>query len=262
MSEDVEVIKGNKKTLENCIITVSLQEEKNLILIGMKSTLMILFMVALVWIILCLLISKLRNQINSPGIISLFYQLEIAYIIGFGFYFLTVSIPEKKNTRNINAYVIPKTKNIIGDGYSVFNALAKKAGVPNSKFPATEEELQTILQKVNPQVRDAPMITFDMQTIDWVQYLNNYRMRSQDFIKKIIDRMAFLNTDLLRFLTQIDDNPYFHQIEILTVPMTNKDLTFMTSVLFSYFNDINNLEKFMEREYNENTRYSDLFLSN
>ncbi len=228
----------------------------------MKSALLILFVVAIVWIILCLSVFKLRSAINSPGIVSLFYQLEIAYIIGYGFYFLTVLIPEKKNTKNINVYVIPRTKNIIGDGYSVFNEIAKKAGVPRSKFPPTNEELENILQKVNPQIGDAPMVTPDLHNVGWIQYLNNMRLRSQGFIKKIIDRMPFLNTDLLRFLTQIDDNPYFHYVETITTPITNKDLTFLTSVLLSYFNDINSLEKFMESEYNEKTRYNDLFLSN
>jgi hypothetical protein len=227
----------------------------------MESVLKILFLIAVVWIVLCQLVPKLKNELNSQGIISLFYQLEIAYIIGFGFYFLTVSIPERKNTKNINAYVIPRTKNIIGDGYGVFNELAKKGGVSNLKFPPTNEQLQNILKKVNPQISDAPMVTFDLHNIGWIQYLNNMRLRSQGFIKKIIDRMPFLNTDLLRLLTQIDDNSYFHYIESITYPLQNKDLTFLSGVLLSYFNDINDLEKFMEREYNENTRYNDLFLT-
>jgi len=227
----------------------------------MQPVLIILFTGALLWIILCLSVPKLRDGINFPGIISLFYQLAIAYIIGFGFYILTVVIPEKRNTRNINAFVIPKTKNIIGDGYSIFHELAKKAGTPNSRFPSTEKELQNILQKINPQINDAPMVTSDLHNIGWIPYLNNMRVRTQDFIKKIIDRMPFLNTDLVRLLTQIEDASYFHYIESMDSPISNKDLTFLTSVLLSYFNDINNLENFMEREYNEKTRYSDLFLN-
>jgi len=251
------------------MVEVSRAEQKSLILVNMvhlvimdtKSILLILFLVSFVWIVLCLWIYKLRRLINSTGVVSLFYQFAIAYIIGYGFYFLTVTIPERKNTRNVNVYVIPKTKNIIGDAYSLFNEFAKKADVPKSEFPPKKKELQSILEKINPQINDAPMVTSDLRNIGWIQYLNNMRERSQEFIKKITNRMPYLNTDLLRLLTQIDDNSYFHYIEVLTPSLTNTDLTFLTDGLLSYFDSVKKLEEFVEEEYNESLRYNDLFLT-
>lgn len=210
---------------------------------------------------LCIIFSHIcfKGSLNNPSsLISLFYQFSLAIITSFIFWFVLVNLKEKHDTKNVEQYIIPKTKSIIGDGYKIFNEMAKKAGYPETEFPPSEDELKKILEKINPNVHEAPLVSFNLKPYTWIEYLDSYRLRSQDSIKKILDRIPYLNTDLMLLLDKIDENSYFIQLSY-QIPMNNKDMAFFSTTMMIYFKGINDLSLFLENIYKEKMKYDEIY---
>ena len=180
----------------------------------------------------------------------IFYTLALAYISSYIFYFVVVHLKTIKDKKAINEFIAPITYRLVGDGRCIFSELCKKVGVTNKAFPPDKKVVEEICT-INPH-SEAPMVTQALQRVNWLYYLKHYMFRSKGSISKIFERMPYLESDLIKLLSRIDDSVYFSEIEAITwTPIRNKDFSFLVNSLCNYFILTNDLEKYANKNLKE-----------
>ncbi|PTP11619.1 hypothetical protein CWO27_22675 [Vibrio sp. 10N.286.51.C3] len=109
-----------------------------------------------------------------------------------------------------------------------------------------QEKIHEFFLKVVPN-SDAPMISsYDSSRLNWVQFLNDYRMSSIQLIDKILKIMPYLNTEHIRLLSAIEDSHYFIEINGLS-GIGNPDISIWSKTFYKYSLDCKVLEKYNSR---------------
>ena len=179
------------------------------------------------------------------------YDLFLAYVASYIFYFLVVHLKSFNDKQNINEFVADHTKRLVFEGQSVFTDLSKASGLSNLTFPPSPDEVKQICQKIDPHGQ-APMITNDFQKVNWIYYLYNRKLVSDNLSRKILGRMPYLESELINIVSLIDDNSFFSMVEHLNrQAFQNKNFQFLDKSLFNYFALVYKLENYFDKNLKE-----------
>jgi hypothetical protein len=182
-----------------------------------------------------------------------FNNLSLAYISSVIFYRIVVSIPEKRKKRDIYDNIFRVTGNVIGDCEVLIHELVKASGVtPNDLKNITRKDFEIILKEIHPYA-DAPLIKQYLGEgkfvyAKWVEYFNYFRNRSLNAINnKLFIYIIYLETDYVSLITKVKDCSFFQIVQgINTSPMSNTDLTFISSDLFDYYSKLQALKQYAD----------------
>jgi hypothetical protein len=197
-----------------------------------------------------------------------FNNLSLAYISSVIFYWIVVSIPEKRKKRDIYDNIYRVTGNVIGDCEGLIHDLIKASGVtPSDLKNITREDFELILQKIHPYA-DAPLINQHLGNEElvyakWFEYLNYKRNRSINAINnKLLNYIIYLETDYVKIITKVRDCSYFSLVQSMNnIQMSNTDMTFLSHALFDYYSQLKALKKYADlnlSEFSKNYSLNDL----
>lgn len=180
---------------------------------------------------------------------QIIYKLSMAYISAFIFYFLVVHIKQQKDKDNLYPYVAKKVQMVIENGFDLISVLAKASNnsIAN-KYPSTIE-LEAICKSINPNA-NAPLLLGGLGNYaSWVQYFVYSKNRSNEETGKILNKMPFLEAELVNILAKIEDCSHFATVNLLAsyMPIKNKDLTNFQTSISEYFELIKQLEQYANK---------------
>ncbi|GEM_PF-2413501 len=161
-------------------------------------------------------------------------NLSMAIISSFIFYYLVVHLQKVKDGINIDYFVYEKNTQIISIYVQQVSALAKACDFKLKGTFVEEDELLELFSKIKPQDK-APLASFDLkQAFNWLHYFDDSRVRTQKIINKLIEKLQFLDSDLIKLLSQIDDCSHFHISEQLPKSIVGNSLENWADTFYQY----------------------------
>ena len=204
---------------------------------SVDTTLNVLLLISLVSIVLTdTLFNNLPELFDGgAGLLNAYYNFCIGMVVSYIFYFVVVHIKELKDKENIDAYVVGKSKAVIHDYESVIRAIQNKLNITGDELYPSESEVQRLFAQIDPN-SDAPMVSRTSRSyVNWLQFMDSYRFRSQKVISKIFEKMPFLDSEHVKLLSAVDDCTHFMVIENTSrTPTSNQDLSAWASTFYDY----------------------------
>lgn len=193
-------------------------------------------------------IPEIFEGANKLGVF--FYNLSLAYIAAYIFFFLNIFIRNQKEKGEINYYIARKVSQILSVAFTIIHELEESTDIKiKNKYP-NEEELKFMTGKLN--ITGHSRLKSIIGTYaTWPEYFNYHKVRTENYINKILFRMNFIDYKLVGLLSRIEDSSHFLNLEYKSVwEKSPSDFSFMSSALFDYFI----LNKELEDFYNEKLR--------
>jgi hypothetical protein len=76
-----------------------------------------------------------------------------------------------------------------------------------------------------------------MEYANWIEFLLERKARSERAIDLLLRFMLYLESEHVRLITEIKECALFLQLEsVARYPVSNKDMSFLSSALFRYYN--------------------------
>lgn len=179
------------------------------------------------------------------------YTISMSVIAASVFYILTNHYREYREKKHIYPYVKQKLTYIIKDGISMFSGLAREANVNlKAQYPTTEE-LSIICELIHP-LSKAPL-TFgagrSLTQANWKEYFGYIQGRSKEHINKILNKLIFLEPDIIELLGTFEDNVFFVQTELLkNIETRNEDLKGYKDSFDEYIILLKKLEEYRDNK--------------
>jgi Predicted nucleotide-binding protein containing TIR-like domain len=151
----------------------------------------------------------------------------------------------------ILAMIYPKTQNVIGQAEGMLQAMIQETRKQLDPKLITKDELEIVCSSIHPY-EQAPL-TINLNPItyaNWIQYLQYWRVRSQNFTSEILIFSNFLSREHVALLAAIEQCYYFKmlsQIANSSVPITNKNLEILANPMWKYIEAIKNLREYAEK---------------
>jgi hypothetical protein len=166
-----------------------------------------------------------------------FYWLSVSYVPSYFVYLLVVYLPRRRDQKNLFVFVANQTAMLIGDGQAVHAELSKAAKHTSTAIPSADD-FKTICGQIDP-ASSAPLLkrTQPMEYASWIEFLLERKARSERAIDLLLRYMLYLESEHVRLVTEIKDCVLFMMLDgVARHSFSNKDMSFLASALFSYYN--------------------------
>lgn len=183
------------------------------------------------------------------------YTLSAAYVASFIFYLITVHIPRENEKTIIYHHALPLFKTILYDGENIFNSLIKSNQKSWTFQELTDDQIRELCLHTNP-LSDSPIMEWNgSRKLNWIQFLGYYQRRKDDFLKKILVNLPYLDVEFVGQLTKFADAELFNGLHIMIQLMKehrlgNTDLGHgMENSFVSYYHLIMSTNRIIEEKY-------------
>lgn len=176
---------------------------------------------------------------------KILYQLCLAYIGSFIFFFFVIYLNEKKNKYLIEPYISLKISAIISNGKILIKVLTIESSISiENEFP-TKNELSNICSRINPNNK-----VKGWYETTWIGLCKQYRKDSENEMKSVFEKITFLDSKLIRLLSDIQTCKYYnyYKFENGNNDTTHhKNLNSDCDELYIYLEFIKELETYAEK---------------
>lgn len=179
-----------------------------------------------------------------------FSKLSISYISAFIFYFIVVHIKSEKDKANVNEFVGHKVYSIITCANLFIQPLLQKDN-PKAKFEDFDlNNLKKLLRSIDRNSKEAPyLINNENATwLVWFEYLKNSTF---DSINNIFNRYQYVDTNLIKLITRIENSLFFTQWNLLYRFDFDNTFGLYEFQIRTYLKLINDLKEYADKNLNE-----------
>ncbi|TDE46752.1 hypothetical protein E0I26_01325 [Flavobacterium rhamnosiphilum] len=183
--------------------------------------------------------------VGGAKIGNIFYQLSLAYIGSFIFYFIVIYLKEKKDKHLIEPYISLKILAIITNGKILIKVLNIESSVLLKNEYPTKNEMKEMCSKIDPNNKIK-----GWYNTTWIRLCKEYRKESEIEMKSVYEKITFLDSKLVRLLTDIQTSSYYnyYKFENGNNDTTHhKDLNSDCENLYLYIELIKQLEIYAEK---------------
>jgi hypothetical protein len=174
-----------------------------------------------------------------------------SYVSAFIFYFIVVHIKNENDKRNINEYVGYKVHSILTSAHLFIQPLQQKVDKKASFKYMTKSELGQLLRSINRNAQEAPYIIGE-RTGTWMEWYEYLKESSLDSLKEIFVRLPYLDSELVKRLTRIENSLFFKQWELLYHIERDQTFGIYEFQIGAYLNLIKDLEDYAEKKFPDN----------
>lgn len=175
-------------------------------------------------------------------------KLCLSYVSAFIFYFLVVHIKQQNDRENIYSYIAIKSNLLIAYGQVIGRDLANASNVKLKNYYPDREELLEICSKISPYSEAPLLVNFTTgQKATWFQHFENYRLKSMETIQEIYAKMPFLDTQLVRHLSEIEESQFFalsKAVSQFPLQFKNDSLSNFYSTIMDHIVIVQNFEEY------------------
>jgi len=204
---------------------------------------------------------------NAAKLWDLVYQLSLALLASYVFFYVNVHLPRQRDRENIQNFLNDKTFRIVRDAWTIVEELQRHARV-NDHGDAYKSlsDLKTMCSRVSPH-DEAPLFLGNLgRHANWIEYLVYFRNETKENAESIYSKITFLDSDYLKLIIDIDDCDYFSVLRAIgSAPMRNNDISFLANQMYDYLEKVWRLRDYAQREFGDPPRggsYLTLFPNN
>lgn len=206
--------------------------------------------VAVISAILLLVKLFIFNQISEPfnGLyeLGLIFEAVLASVLAsYVFYLIVVHLKEVRDKRTIYTFVTRWANLVVRDCQAQISGFSTVDPI-NLYFQTLEkQDIEAAFAQLTPN-GDAPMVFFQGGQANWLQYFENYRVKSLRHIDRIMAQLIFLEAPLVALLMKVQDSTHFNSIESLSrVRLNNDNLTAFAGPFFEYVQACRELDSYL-----------------
>lgn len=176
---------------------------------------------------------------------GIFVEAILASVVAsYVFYLVVVHLKELSDKDTLKPYIGKHSTRIVAECSTQLNDLSKASGVTLAFNSTDKEEIERALKQI-PPYSGAPLVLDQAGTqANWLQYFEHHRQRTLDSIRKLLDKLLYLNTSHVRIISEVEECSHFYVVSVIQgIQTRNSDLSFMSSSLFSYVELCRELDK-------------------
>lgn len=150
---------------------------------------------------------------HGDFVYNFFVQLGLAYIASFIFYIFQVYLPEVKNKRIVDSYVIEKMKLIVRDHFIEIEQLIQGTNCKCDKENIEQEDFSYIFKKIAPYSDSGVYIGVQNMSqeiqANWSTLLQQKISLHRVNIDKIISHIPLVDIEVIKLMHQLECSDYF-----------------------------------------------------
>ncbi|RPH26710.1 MAG: hypothetical protein EHM93_19460 [Bacteroidales bacterium] len=179
------------------------------------------------------------------------YNLSIAYLASFIFYFIVVHIPNEKEKEKIIPYFKVKTNCMINSAKALLKVLKEETKTDFINTYPTRKELENLLEKVNPHQKAPMLISLPDKYANWAYYFAENSIRIKIYCEEILSKIKFIDSEFFNKIIVIDEHMYLKETVRIhkAMPIGNDESTYLLTFFHQFIQAIEELEKFTEKEF-------------
>ena len=218
---------------------------------SVRNELKILFVTSFISIILSdFWLNKIPEFFNfgsEAGVIV--NRLSYSFVSAFIFYFLVVHLKREREKETLYTYVAEKSRLILNHAKNLKEALYAKSGKDLDDVFPSADELDKILEKINPREK-APLILGRIDNhADWLGYLDYFKKKTTIPINSIFSKINFLDATLVHHLISIEDSLYFKELDFfISINAANDNFKGFGRMMSDYFGLIESFQEYFDKE--------------
>ena len=202
-------------------------------------------------------IPAIFNGADKVG--EFFSRLSTSYIAAFIFYFLVVHIKNLKDKENINEFVGHKVYAIITSAHLLIQPLMQKFD-PKARFKNLDsQELSQLLRSVDKTTNEAPF-SIKGEKANWLQWYEYLKESTESNLSHILLRYNHLDSQLIKFLTRVENSLFFTQWNLLYNLTVDKTFGSYRFQIQSYLNLIEELKQYADKNFKEHEHITSDFI--
>ena len=193
---------------------------------------------------------------NAGKLWDLVYQLSLAVLASYVFFYVNVHLPRQRDRENIQNFLNDKTFRIVRDAWTIVEELQRHArGTDHGDAYISLSALKTMCSRVSVQ-DEAPLFLGNLgRHANWIEYLVYFRNEAKENAESIYSKMTFLDSDYLKLIIDIDDCDYFSILRVIgSAPMRNNDISFLANQMYDYLKKVWRLRDYAQREFGDPPR--------
>jgi len=176
-------------------------------------------------------------------------RLCASIISSYLFFMIVVHFKSEKDKESINPYVLIYVNRIVNECISQLNAFQKASNISLNLDDLTLELVKSVFAKIHPRNESPLIIGYGSPKADWLQFLAHSQFRTARMIEKLFIKITFLDPQLVRYLSDIDDCSHFNVIQSsATLPVSNATLEAWADSFFEYCLLISKLDKHAKKK--------------
>ncbi|MCG7198704.1 hypothetical protein MD273_03090 [Marinobacter pelagius] len=191
------------------------------------------------------------NQISEP--VDGFHELGLVFeavltsvLASYVFYLIVVHFKEVREKKAIYPFVT-RWSNLVVRDCRVQIAGFSKVDPTKLDFQTLEkQDIEAVFARLEPNGA-APLVFWEGGQANWLQYFENYRIRSLRHIDKIMTQLKFLEAPLVALLMKVQDSTHFSAIESLSrVKLNNDNLMTFAGGFYEYVQACRKLDGYLK----------------
>jgi hypothetical protein len=207
-----------------------------------------LFILSLFAISLIIWIDFIPYKLNEfwPGtglkLETLVHRISLAYITSFIFYYVVVFRKDQRNKKQLYPIIAKWSRMIVINNNAVLKSMIQEANLNiDNRLPSADEfkvigKSIFLFNKANTK-------------LNWTEYFQFHRKGTLEYIDKILVQINYLDSEHIRILTTLQNSVHFNDHMAYNSPKENINLESYHAVFFNFYNQINKLEQFNNKNF-------------
>ena len=161
-------------------------------------------------------------------------RLCLSYVSSYIFFFVVVHVKKEKDKENINSFIVPKILAACSQWKPQLRDICNAASVVIPEELPDREFITNAFSKINPNAC-SPLRNKQGDYANWQEYFWYHKTRVDGFICVVTDKMPFLDSKLVKLLSELSECEHFQYLELLETSVSNnKNLSFLADRFHAY----------------------------
>ena len=180
------------------------------------------------------------------------YNLSMAYVASFIFYFLVVFLPDRRSRKSISPYIQLQTNAISGKASAAFEAIRQVWGHSLKIEDASADDLTRMLACIEPY-QPAPMVHPNnlggVRQANWIEYFASAIRETRIAEEKILSHSLYVDVEIVKHTRAITSCSFFSAFELIaSVRQASPDLSVWGPQVFEWMKLCQTLKEYADRE--------------
>lgn len=191
--------------------------------------------------------NKMPEPVGGLHKLGLIFEAVLASVLAsYVFYLIVVHLKEVREKKTIYPYVTRWANFVVKDCKMQIAGFSGGEPTKLDFQTLTKHDIEAVFARLAPN-GDAPLVFWQGGQANWLQYFENYRVRSLRHIDKIMTQLLFLEAPLVALLMKVQDSTHFNSIETLSrVRLNNDNLMTFAGPFFDYVQACRELDAYLK----------------
>lgn len=161
-------------------------------------------------------------------------RLCLSYVSSYIFFFVVVHVKKEKDKGNINSFIVPKILAACSQWKPQLRDICNAASVVMPEELPDRVFVTSVFSKINSS-SPSPLKNMQGDYANWQEYFWYHKTRVDGFVCVVTDKMPFLDSKLVKLLSELSECEHFQYLELLETSVSNnKNLSFLADRFYEY----------------------------